>query len=197
MMSLSDSKAILSKLSKTMKKPVVAKPTADLLNACHKGVCDALRDLCQTNPDAFFRLREEANAKPVRTLPRRPTKVAVEPKKGDESEPESESDEEESEEALVRACGCQENSDSEEDEWMEIYTHCMFGSVCGENEELQPYKDFRFYQCWGGGPEGGFIVCGDTVCRVNRSWGEPFSVEHVKGKIEEDHKGNKIRIIKK
>lgn len=85
----------------------------------------------------------------------------------------------------------------DEDEWMEVYTHCMFGPYCGEHEHLQPYKDFRFYQCWGGGPEGGFIACGDELYRVNRSWGEPYTVERVKGKIEEDRTGNKIRIIKK
>ena len=79
---------------------------------------------------------------------------------------------------------------------MEVYTYCMFGSFCGTHEHLQPYKDFRFYQCWGGGPEGGYIVCGEELYRVNRSWGEPFTVERVKGTIEEDRTGNKIRIIK-
>lgn len=50
-------------------------------------VIGALRELVRTDPEAFFRLREEANAKPiaVRTLIRRPKKV-VEPKKGEESE---------------------------------------------------------------------------------------------------------------
>lgn len=193
-MSLSDSKAILSKLSKTtVKKPVVAPAVANLLNACHKGVIDALRELKETNPDAFFRMREEANAKPVRTLLRRPTKVVVEPKKGDESE--FYCDRPNHEDTLLQHdgdggyyCGdcdneCDDESD-EEDEWMEVYTHSMFGSFCGEHEHLQPYKDFRYYQCWGGGPEGGYIVCGDTVCRVNRSWGEPFSVERVEGIID-------------
>lgn len=218
MMSLSDSKAILSKLSKTvMKKPVVAKPTADLLNACHKGVVDALRDLCQTNPDAFSRLREEANAKPVRTLPRRPTKVVVEPKKGDESqfycdifshenvrlqhdgaggfycgdceeeEFDKRYDDNESDDESDYSDEESESDDEDEDEWMEVYTDCVFG-LCfsGERRELQKYKDFRYYQCWGGGPEGGYITDGNETYRVNRTWGKPFTVKWVDGEIEED-----------
>jgi hypothetical protein len=94
-------------------------------------------------------------------------------------------------------CG-PDTDDEDEDEWMEVYSyHHGFGSFCGEHEHLQPYRDFRYYQCWGGGPEGGYIECGVELYRVNRTWGKPFTVERVKGKIEEDRTGDKIRIIKK
>lgn len=214
MMSLSDSNAILRKLSKTtMKKPVVAKPVADLLNACHKGVIDALRELKETNPDAFFRLREEANAKPVRTLPTRPKKVAESDKyrgyvfeKGTMSRNTKCSCDQwmynDGKGGYYCDCGdapleedLTDDESDDEDEWMEVYSyHHGFGAFCGEHEHLQPYRDFRYYQCWGGGPEGGYIECGEELYRVNRTWLEPFTVERVNGRVEE--KGDQIRIIK-
>lgn len=72
-----------------------------------------------------------------------------------------------------------------EEEWMDIYERPHdFGPYCGNHAHLQPYKDFIYYQCWGGGPEGGYIAGGrDLLCRVNRTWGEPFTVEPVVGVI--------------
>jgi hypothetical protein len=96
-------------------------------------------------------------------------------------EPESESDD--------------ESDDEEEDDWMEIYSE---KEVDGELEELKPYEGFHYYQCWGGGPSGGFITNdkGD-IYKINRTWGEPFTVEPVKGKIEVMMRDNvkQLRII--
>jgi hypothetical protein len=49
----------------------------------------------------------------------------------------------------------EEDDEEEEDDWMKIYSE---KDVDGELEELKPYKGFRYYQCWGGGPSGGFIT---------------------------------------
>jgi hypothetical protein len=87
-----------------------------------------------------------------------------------------------------------DNESDDEDEWNDVYLYHGFGAFCGEHEHLQPYLDFYYYQCWGGGPEGGYITNGKETYRVNRTWGEPFTVERVNGRVEE--KGNQIRIIK-
>jgi hypothetical protein len=118
-------------------------------------VIDSLRELLEKDPETFYRWREEANSK---------TGVFALDKRYDESESESD----------------------EEDEWMEVYAGPHeFSLICGDDEHLQPYKGFTFYRCWGGGPSGGYIMNdrGKTY-RVNRTWGEPFTVERVKGEVE-------------
>lgn len=85
-------------------------------------------------------------------------------------------------------------------DWYEIYNHESFEDYCGEHAHLQPYRNYDYYQCWGGGPEGGFIVSenGCKVFKVNRGWGEPFSVEPIDGELvlEERHGVMQLRIIK-
>jgi hypothetical protein len=130
-------------------------------------VIASLRELLEKDPETFYRWREEANSK---------TGVFALDKRYDESE----SDEE------------------DEDEWMEVYSRTDdFSPYCGEHEHLQPYKDFQYFQCWGGGPEGGYIMNdNDDTYRVNRTWGEPFTVERVEGIIDVSPCQKKIRIIK-
>jgi hypothetical protein len=93
--------------------------------------------------------------------------------------------------------------EEEEDEWMECYHTCSFSEVSSVN--LQQYHNAVYYQCWGGGPEGGFIVQTDAngvyrACRVNRTWGTPWTVEPVEGlvyvKWEVDEFGHGTKYIK-
>lgn len=223
------------------KKPTVAKPVADLLNACHEGVCDVLRELHQTNPEAFFRLREEAN-KPVAdgtmmldneghrcywddveggwiyssyyasarfiALLRSPNFKGFE---GFDSDSDSEDGfedcdcgyshhyEDKCPTGTRRALYDKWKEDEDEDEWMEVYSHGSFKDYCGDHEHLQQFKHFTYYQCWGGGPEGGYIFNdNDETYQVNRTWGESFKPERVEGHIElapaESMKGQPMRI---
>lgn len=86
---------------------------------------------------------------------------------------------------------CREEEDQmEEDDWvlhgMEIYSqHEDFKKFCGTYEHLVPYHGFTYYQCWGGGPEGGYIENDEgTIFRVERTWCRPFTVEPMEGRLE-------------
>lgn len=88
-----------------------------------------------------------------------------------------------------------ENTWNDENTWMDVYFSGVFAPFCGEHAHLQPYKYFHYYQCWGGGPEGGYITNKNDTFRVNRTWGEPFTVERVEKAIESCD--NRIRFIKR
>jgi hypothetical protein len=103
---------------------------------------------------------------------------------------------------------CGSESDDEEDEWMDVYNVGTFERFCKNQPQLQKYADCTYYQCWGGGPEGGYLLyrtCetgwDDEVYRVNRTCGEPFTVERVSGatgiEVQEiaTDTGTRIRII--
>lgn len=93
------------------------------------------------------------------------------------------------------------DEDDEDDDWMEIYSqHETFKAFCGDHKHLKPYHDFRYFQCWGGGDEGGFIMNDkDETYKVNRGWGEPFSVEPVDGILDIGHRHGveQLRVIPK
>ena len=96
-------------------------------------------------------------------------------------EEEDEEEEEEEEE--------DEEEEDEEDEWMEVYYKEDFDELCGDHEHLQPYKKgFTYYNCWGGGPVGGYIYNGTELYRVSHTWAEPYTAEPVEGKICFRHK---------
>ena len=84
-----------------------------------------------------------------------------------ESETEAESDEAESDEAL------QVYNDVDNEEGGE-----RFEEYC--DEHLSQFKNFKYFQTFGGGPEGGFIMerVGEhtMVSEVERSWFKPFTV---------------------
>ena len=92
-----------------------------------------------------------------------------------------------------------QGDEAEDDAEMEVYFETEhFGNICGDHEHLKEFHDYHYYQCWGGGPEGGYIVNEKNfVFRVERSWGTSFSVEKVAGFIKEiERDGMKfIRII--
>lgn len=70
-------------------------------------------------------------------------------------------------------------SENEEEEWSDIYNECSFGEfiTTEQTKHLEKYKDYTYYQTYGGGPEGGIIMnhLGD-VYEVERNWGEVFKV---------------------
>jgi len=71
------------------------------------------------------------------------------------------------------------------DDWMWVVHQGSFEPYCGDHAELQAYKGFHYFQCWGGGPEGGYITNDDNeVYEVNRTWWQHFTVERVFFKIE-------------
>jgi hypothetical protein len=80
--------------------------------------------------------------------------------------------------------------DSDEDEWMQVYNAGehdetakpqLFKDVKGDT--LPEYNKFKYYQTFGGGPEGGYITNGIIIAKVKRSWGTPFIVEVIKGTL--------------
>lgn len=80
---------------------------------------------------------------------------------------------------VAAAAAATETPEDEDDEdlWMEIYSETdKFAELCGEHKHLKPYHNFRYLQCWGGGPEGGFLTDGTTLHKVNRMWGNAFTV---------------------
>ena len=94
----------------------------------------------------------------------------------------------------------EEEEDQDEDDEMQVYFETdNFGQFCGEHEHLKEFHNCRYYECWGGGSQGGFIVNEKNfVFRVERNWGTPFQVEKVAGgEIKEiEHDGWKsIRVI--
>ena len=84
-----------------------------------------------------------------------------------------------------------DSSDSDcEKEWQEVFNagehnECakpqLFKDVKGDM--FPEFNDFKYYQTYGGGPEGGFITDGIIVAKVHRDWGIPFSVEVIKGTL--------------
>lgn len=95
----------------------------------------------------------------------------------------------------------------EEDEWEDV---CNAGEA---NKNAKPqlfkdvkgdlwpqYNDFKYYQTYGGGPEGGYITDGTILAKVHRDWGVPFSVKVVNGTLVfrpgDDKKGrpNQVKV---
>jgi hypothetical protein len=79
---------------------------------------------------------------------------------------------------------------AEEDEWEEVYNAGeadknakpqLFKDVKGDS--WPQYNDFKYYQTYGGGPEGGYITDGTILAKVYRNWDIPFSVKVVNGTL--------------
>ena len=87
----------------------------------------------------------------------------------------------------------------DDDEWMAVYDQGRFKKYCGGHTHLKAFKDYYYYQCWGGGDEGGYITNDKKTYRVSRSWFQPFTVERVEGLIELDQTQgfSQIRILPK
>jgi len=92
--------------------------------------------------------------------------------------------------------------EDEEDEWEEVYNKPeRFGKYCPPgNKELAKLKKGVYYQTFGGGPEGGYVLLtnGD-VYSVKRGWFEPFKATKLNGKrieyeAEDEMKGKTARL---
>ena len=59
----------------------------------------------------------------------------------------------------------------EDDDWQEVY-HVS-------REIMQGHRGV-YYQTYGGGPEGGYLVSKDKIYTVNRNWFLPFEVRLLK-----------------
>lgn len=57
-----------------------------------------------------------------------------------------------------------------QEEWQQIYQRRMFSEVGGDIEGT-------YYETYGGGPEGGYVVTSDSrVYKVDRNWGKPWTI---------------------
>jgi hypothetical protein len=66
---------------------------------------------------------------------------------------------------------------NEVEQWDNVYYEGVFGGFCGEHPHLQDFKVATYYQTFGGGPEGGYLVMPDgDVYETKRTWGEPFDL---------------------
>jgi hypothetical protein len=71
--------------------------------------------------------------------------------------------------------------ENEEDSWIQVYNIPESINPYIENiEHLQILRDGIYYQTFGGGPEGGFVVLenGD-IYEITRNWFKPFSYEKI------------------
>ena len=71
-----------------------------------------------------------------------------------------------------------------EDGWEEVYQVTLFREVCGSERRTRRFRNYRYYQCFGGGPEGGYIVGpNEDVLYVTRNWGTPWSITRFDGAL--------------
>jgi len=69
-------------------------------------------------------------------------------------------------------CGCDEDCDCE---WSYVYNLIKSPKKIG-----LPYNGI-YYQTYGGGPEGGYLIAEGKVYSVNRNWFETWTLEEAKG----------------
>lgn len=65
-----------------------------------------------------------------------------------------------------------------EEEWNEVYCIIDFKDI--SSEVYSDFWDCKYYQTYGGGPEGGFLVQikdeREIIYEVERNWGEPWCI---------------------
>jgi len=68
----------------------------------------------------------------------------------------------------------------EDDEWIEVYDEPKpfpIDTPVQDDIGTTTFQGYTYYNCWGGGPEGGYLTCGEfTVIKINRTWYEPWKV---------------------
>lgn len=68
----------------------------------------------------------------------------------------------------------------EDDEWIEVYDEPKpfpIDMPVQDDIGTTTFQGYTYYNCWGGGPEGGYLTCDrGVVIKINRTWGEPFKV---------------------
>jgi len=73
--------------------------------------------------------------------------------------------------------------DDDEDDWMEVYNDPTVTTMTVQDDTgTTTFENYIYYNCWGGGPEGGYLIpyegCDRTlpIIEINRGWHEPFKV---------------------
>jgi hypothetical protein len=84
-----------------------------------------------------------------------------------------------------------------EDDTLDVYQQGLFSEF--SCEAFSDYHDCWYFQCWGGGPEGGFLHRTlpdgtEQTFRVNRGWFERWSIEPITQRIDILN-NNQIRLI--
>lgn len=79
-------------------------------------------------------------------------------------------------------------------ETYDIYYNCIWDDV--STTDIEEMKDSHFYLCGGGGPEWGYVIKGDLIWEVERSWFQYWTIKKLKNK-EFILKDNEITICDK
>jgi hypothetical protein len=77
------------------------------------------------------------------------------------------------------------DDEEQENSWDEVYYMCLFSQV--SSDAYKEYHGWIYYQTYGGGPEGGFLVNDGKVCEVSRSWVTGWEIKPITGKVEHRH----------
>jgi hypothetical protein len=64
---------------------------------------------------------------------------------------------------------------------MSIESYTVYFDGPWESEQVDYMIGGTYYQCGGGGPEWGYVVKGDFLWEVYRTWGEPWTIKRMKG----------------
>ena len=70
-------------------------------------------------------------------------------------------------------------------EWEEVYSVRDVTSSLWTQDTPQFQTGTKYYQTYGGGPEGGYFVKDEKVWKVRRCWFQPWSVEEVPNSVLE------------
>jgi len=64
---------------------------------------------------------------------------------------------------------------------MSIESYTVYFNGPWDSEQVDYMIGGTYYQCGGGGPEWGYVVKGDFLWEVYRTWGEPWAIQRIKG----------------
>jgi hypothetical protein len=69
--------------------------------------------------------------------------------------------------------------DVDDEAWCEVHNH----GILVEAYHIEGMPDLgTYYQCWGGGPEGGYVSTVNGIYEINRNWGECWKATHLPGR---------------
>jgi hypothetical protein len=79
---------------------------------------------------------------------------------------------------LCEECGGDDEDEPEDDAWMEVYSEDTW-----DGPELPTLAGGHYYQCWGGGPVGGFVVKDGVTYKVNYTPSTEWVLERLDGDL--------------
>jgi hypothetical protein len=76
---------------------------------------------------------------------------------------------------------CFNGVDYGDSEWIDVYHEQPFPNdmPVQDDKGITTFQNYTYYQCWGGGPEGGYLMptYGEgIIIKINRTWGEHYKV---------------------